>query len=148
MREFYTFLLCLVTFNSFASIKEKEIENKIPGHKLQLKQETFLTDTNGIVNAAAIVNVSLGSLVKICRTDGFTYSGKITEIEESTEFYKIYGSVLNVEDTQFGFVIAKGGVFAGAVVEKKNKKTYVLELSIPHKGYILILSSKYDEKIS
>jgi len=146
MRALYTLIFCLITFNSFASIKESEIE--IPGHKLQLKQETFLTDTNGIMNAAAIVNVTIGSSIKIYRTDGFVYSGKITEIEEGADFYKIYGFIHNVEDSQFGFVIAKGGVFAGAVVEKKNKKTYVLELSIPHKGYILMLSSKYDEKIS
>jgi hypothetical protein len=121
--------------------------DKIPGFKLQLAEETYLSDRNGVLSADQISRVELGRLVRIYRTDGFYYTGKVTAIEESDSTYKVYGDVNNVKNTHFGFVLAKGGVFAGAVVEIDNKQTYVVELSEVHKGFVLQLTTKYDKSI-
>jgi hypothetical protein len=112
---------------------------------LTLDQEYNITDNFGVVIPNQLVYVSAGATVKIKRVDGFVYTGKITEIEEADGSFKVYGQVDNVEDTFFGFSIAKGGVFAGAIVERANNKTYVLEFSLEHKGYIFLRTLKYDK---
>jgi hypothetical protein len=43
--------------------------------------------------------------------------------------------------------LAKGGILAGAVVERKNSKTYVLEFSENLKKFILVRSFKNDKVI-
>lgn len=117
----------------------------IPGFKLQLEEETYLTDKNGIVVPGQVIKVPIGKLIKIYRTDGFCYNGMITEIEEADTHYKVYGKINNVDDTTFGFVLAKGGNFAGAILERKNSKTYVLEFDMERKGFVFVLSTKYDK---
>lgn len=119
-----------------------------PGFKLQLAEETYLTDSNGVISPPQVAKAEIGRLVRIYRTDGFCYTGRITSIEESDEAYKVYGDINNVKNTHFGFVLAKGGIFAGGVVEIDNKKTYVAELSEAFKGYVLQLSNKYDKPSS
>ena len=118
---------------------------KVPGFKLQLAEETYLTDSYGVISPLQISKAELGRLVKIYRTDGFCYAGRVTSIEESDSAYKVYGEIHNVKNTHFGFVLAKGGVFAGAVVEIDSGKTYVAELSEAYKGFVLQLSNKYDK---
>jgi hypothetical protein len=130
---------------SLASTAGLVNETTPTGFKLQLETETYLTDTQGVASAKQMITVPVGKLVRIYRTDGFYYTGQVTEVEESDTHFKIYGKVLNVEDTQFGFVLAKGGVFAGAVVEKEKEKTYVLEFSEAHKGFVLVRSTKYNK---
>jgi hypothetical protein len=122
--------------------------DKVPGHKLELEQEILLTDLQGVAIPAQIVKASVGKLVKIYRTDGFIYSGKVTEIEESEGVFKIYGDVLNVPGVKFGFGLAKGGHFAGAVLDKENDSVYVLEFSDAHKGFVLKRAYKYDKTTS
>lgn len=126
----------------FCGIKEQDI---IPGLKLRLDNQLQITDKNGVVLPNQIIGATVGKLVSLYRTDGFKYDGQITEIEESAEYLKVYGKFLNVEDANFGFIIAKGGHFAGAIIEKKENKIYVLEFSATHKGFIFIRSFKHDK---
>jgi len=112
----------------------------VPGFKLKLNEELYFSDKNGLFLLDQVCNAEIGRQVKIYRTDGFCYSGRITEIEESETIYKVYGTVSNVDNTQFGFVMAKGGIFAGAVVEKTTGTTYVLELNEEAKGFVLVRS--------
>lgn len=126
----------------FSGIKEQDI---IPGLKLRLDAQLQVTDKNGVALPNQIVAATVGKLVTVYRTDGFKYDGQITEIEESSEYLKVYGKFLNVEDSSFGFVLAKGGHFAGAIVERKENKTYVLEFSAEHKGFIFVRSFKHDK---
>jgi hypothetical protein len=130
---------------ALASLTTEKPSIAVPGFKLQLDEESYLTDNHGVFNPKQIINTPIGRSIKIYRTDGFCYSGKITDIEESSDTYKIYGTVNNVKDSGFGFVLAKGGIFAGAVVEKSSSKTYTLEFSDVHKGFVLMLSSKYNK---
>ena len=113
------------------------------GISLKLDQELYLSDKNGVVQAGAIARATLGSLVKIYKTDGSYYEGNIKTIKEDNDSLEIQGSIINC-NASFGFKIAKGGVFVGAVVEHETKKTYVLEFSLPHKGYVLVYSTKYN----
>lgn len=112
----------------------------VPGFKLKLNEELYFSDKNGVFLLDQVCGAEIGRQVKIYRTDGFCYSGRITEIEESETIYKVYGTVSNVDNTQFGFVMAKGGIFAGAVVEKTAGTTYVLELDEHAKGFVLVRS--------
>jgi hypothetical protein len=114
---------------------------------LSLDQEHHITDSHGVVIPGQLVYAKTGATVSIKRTDGFVYVGKITDIQEEEGSFKVYGEMDNVENAFFGFSILKGGVFAGAIVEKTANKTYVLEFSLEHKGYIFLRSLKYDQVV-
>jgi hypothetical protein len=119
--------------------------DKQGGIKLQIDQEGWLSNKFGVMSAAQIANTYAGKQVIFCRPDGFCYQGKINSVEEDDNSYKIYGDLSNVDDAYFGFVLSKSGVFVGAVVEKKDNKTYVLEFSFEHKGFVLLRTLKYDK---
>ena len=136
-------LLLVIPQILFAGMSKNETE--VPGFKLQLEEEMFLTDQNGVAIPEQIIKVPIGKLVKIYRPDGFCYKGMVTEIEEGDSYYKVYGKINNVEQTSFGFVLAKGGNFAGAILEKNNSKTYVLEFDRIRKGFVFVFSTKYDK---
>ena len=135
-------LLLLLPSTGMAIAKEREV---IPGLKLRIEAQIQLTDKNGVAIPSQIIKAIVGQLATIYRTDGFKYDAQITEIEESDDQLKVYGKALNTEDTNFGFVMARGGHFAGAIVEKKDNKTYVLEFSEAHKGFIFVRSYKHDK---
>jgi hypothetical protein len=124
----------------------KAEEKIIPGLKLRIEGEVPLTDNNGVVIPSQVIKLEVGKLVSLYRTDLFCYKGQVTEIEESAEALKIYGKILNVPESRFGFILAKGGNFAGAVVEgDANNRVYVLEFSSTHKGFILTRNTKYEK---
>ena len=144
--------LAFTVQTSLGSLKTEEKTPpliKLPDlNKLKLNQEIFLTDTNGVVNPKTVMLLQVGDNVKVYRPDGTLYTGLVTETKEGDDTLQIFGKFNNVQDVSFGFVLAKGGVFAGAIVDTKNDKTYTLELSVPHKGYIFLYSFKYEKKIS
>jgi hypothetical protein len=111
--------------------------------KLKIDQELFLSDTNGVVKAAAIAKAAAGTMIKLYKTDGTFYTGIVNLVKEDNDSYEIQGSINNC-NASFGFKIAKGGTFIGAVVEHDVKKTYVLEFSLPHKGFVLVYNLKYN----
>ena len=118
-----------------------------PSYGPRLDVEHYLSDTTGTILPSQVIKSTIGDLIRIYRPDGFYYTGKITEIEEGDGIFKIYGQINNVEDAGFGFVLVKGGIFAGAVVERKTSKTYVLEFSENLKKFILVRSFKNDKVI-
>ena len=115
------------------------------GAKLQLQSEIHFTDTNGVAIVAAIASSEVGKNVKIYKTNKEYYTGIITSVTEDSTSLRVFGDILNVPNASFGFTLAKGGIFAGAVVEKDTNKTYVLELDSSYKGYILQLTNRYDK---
>jgi hypothetical protein len=126
--------------------REKVVE--VPGFRLQLNEETYLTDKMGVALPEQIINAPLGKLVKIYRTDGFCYEGTVTEIVEEAGLYKMYGKMNNIASARFGFVLAQGGKFAGAVLDDTNNEVYSLEFSKEHKGFVLKRNFKYDKVTS
>jgi hypothetical protein len=143
MKAIAAILLLLGAQTTDAGIKSEE--KIIPGLKLRIEGEVPLTDNNGVVIPSQIIKMQVGKLVSIYRTDSFCYRGQVTEIEESAETLKVYGQILNVPGSKFGFVMARGGQFAGAIIESKENKTYVLEFSLPHKGFIFMRSTKHEK---
>jgi hypothetical protein len=129
--------------NLFAGLVMDKNSNSVPGFKLELEEQVHLTDTAGVLIPKQLINAPVGKKVKIYRTDGFCYDGMVTAIEESDDVFKIYGTIYNNKDTQFGFVLAKGGIFAGAVVD--NDKVYAVEFSEALKGFILVRSYKHEK---
>jgi hypothetical protein len=126
----------------------KAEEQIIPGLKLRIDSECYLTDKNGVAIPEQIIGVAVGKLVALYRTDGFCYHGQVTEIEEGADFYKVYGKILNCEDSGFGFALHKGGFFSGAIRERQANITYVLEYSPAHKGFVFIRSYKHDKPLA
>lgn len=116
-------------------------------NKLKLNQEIQITDNLGIVNVKIVSLLQVGDYIKMYRPDGTLYKGRVNETKEEEGSLKIYGSIDNVQDCQFGFAFAKGGIFAGAIVEKKNDKVYALELNEVAKGFIFVFTTKYDKKL-
>lgn len=116
-------------------------------NKLKLNQEIALTDNLGIVNIKLVSLLQVGDYIKMYRPDGSLYTGRVTETIEEDNVLKIYGTIDNVSDCQFGFAFARGGIFAGAIVEKKNDKVYALELNEVAKGFIFVFTTKYDKKL-
>jgi hypothetical protein len=117
----------------------------ILSNQLELNPNQFLTDQNGVLILNQVITVPIGKSVKIYRPDGFCYTGKVTAIEEeNSNFFKIYGTIDNVEDCHFGITLAKGGIVAGAIVERTAKKTYVLEYQNEHKGFVFLFTTKYE----
>lgn len=142
--KFYWPAIVLLVHTTFAGLSTDKSQ-EVSGHKLTLTQEEYLTDKQGVAIPEQIAKAVVGKLVKIYRPDGFCYNGKITEIEESNDLLKVYGDVLNVESARFGFALAKGGKFAGAVLDKNSDTVYVLEFSAIHKGFVLKRSYRYDK---
>ena len=112
---------------------------------LELEQFIYLTDTTGVLSPLMVSKATAGRFIRIFKTDGTLYEGTVTSVEESDDIYKIYGQVNGQEDVRFGFVLAKGGIFAGALVDKKQQKTYIVQFSQAHKGYILVFTTFYDK---
>jgi hypothetical protein len=140
-------ILLLATKNSFATAKQ-EPKDIIPGlNQLKINPEISLTDNLGVVNPKLVSLLQVGDNIKMIRPDGTLYTGKITETQDSDDCFKVFGFVTNSEDTHFGFSMNKGGIFAGAIVEKKSDKVYALELSEAHRGYIFIYTTKYNKKL-
>jgi len=135
-------LFLLLPLQCVAGLKEDKLP---PGFKLRIAAQLELTDKNGVVIPAQVVKSEVGMLVTLSRPDGFRYDGQITEIEESDTYLKVYGKIFNVPETNFGFAMAKGGIFTGAVLEKQDNRTYVLEFSDAHKGFVFMRSYKHDK---
>jgi hypothetical protein len=137
-------LIPITTLGSF-----REIPNiRTPDlNKLKLNQEVYLSDTNGLINIKTVSLLQVGDNIRVYRPDGTLYTGIVTKTEESDGLLHIIGNINNKEDAQFGFVFAKGGHFAGAIVEKKNDRIYALELSEAHKGFVFLYTTKYDKKL-
>lgn len=145
--KFLTLVSLLFPITLLASAKEAP-KLIIPDvNKLKLNQEVALTDNLGIVNIKLVSLLQVGDYVKMYRPDGSLYSGRVTETIEEEGVLKIYGSIDNVPDCQFGFAFAKGGIFAGAIVEKKTDKVYALELNEIAKGFIFVFTTKYNKKL-
>jgi hypothetical protein len=123
-------ILITLTFVSLAAIP-------LPEFRFKIDLEKPLTDTLGVAAPSLIAGSQVGDNIIIFRPDKVCYKGRVTSIEEGPDILKVYGDVYDKDGgTSFGFVMAKGGVFAGAIVDKKNNKVHVLEFSPEHKGYI------------
>jgi hypothetical protein len=132
-----------VVFNlCFSGNLNAGLKNNI--NTLNLNIYKYLSDNTGVIQPQLVAAVNVGDLVKFSRADLFEYSGRITEIEETPEGLKIYG-VTEDAQTHFGFALIKGGIFAGAVVDKKETEVHTLEFSLPHKGYILLKNAKHNK---
>lgn len=141
-----TTVLCLALVDSvFGGANLDLKQSSVPGFKLQIDQEAYFTDIHGKADPSIIAHTPIGKAVKIYRTDGFCYVGTVTEIEDSETHFKIYGTINNVPTGRFGFVLAKGGIFAGAIVEEEKEQTYVLEYSPAHKGYVFFRTTRYNK---
>jgi hypothetical protein len=116
--------------------------------KLSLDQEHFISDKNGVFIPEEIIKLTAGDLIKMYLPDGTCLTGTITKSEfVSKERYECYGESTSHKNANFGFIMAREGIFAGALVMKDTNITYRLWLSVPHKGYILVKDSTPDLNI-
>lgn len=106
---------------------------------LKLNQEIFVTDKNGVANPNIIINLNVGDTIRIYLPDGKSYSGIVKSTESiNDEQFKFFGELYGEEKIGFGFALAKGGIFAGAIVFKETFEIYTLEFDKESKGYIFL----------
>lgn len=119
---------------------QKNDEPKAP-FSLRLDQETYLSDKVGILNPNTIITLKPGMSIIVYLSDGTELKGlvKETSIENGTIF-KVYGDIQNKNNTGFGFVLTKEGVFAGAVVMRDSQMTFTVKYSEAHNGHVLLLT--------
>jgi len=130
-------MLCMLTLPTYATFQKKE-ESNVP-FKLQLEQETYLSDKNGVLYANSILKLIPSSSIILYLPDGTEIKGMIKEVQiDNNEKISVYGDVTNKQNTGFGFILNSKGVFAGAVVFRDTEITYTVQYSVPHKGYILL----------
>jgi hypothetical protein len=113
--------------------------------KIQLNPETALTLSTGIVIPKAVIDAEVGQFISIYLMDGTCYKGEITEVQAKDDVLKVYGKSTSHEEVYFGFAINSKGTFGGAIVDKKNHKTYGLEFSPEVKGYVFLFTNKYNK---
>lgn len=112
-------------------------EDQKPPFSLKLDQETFATDTKGVANPTTIIGLKPGNAVRIYFTDGTYFTALVKETTmHSDGVFKVFGEMINPENTGFGFVLTKDGVFAGAVVQRGPNIVHQLLYDEDAKGYI------------
>jgi hypothetical protein len=130
-------ILPIIMLLSSSTNKAEDI--KIP--VLELNQEKYVTDTNGVANPSSIIRLLPSNTIKIYLPDGTELKGVVTKIEEiNKEVFKVFGDIQNKTNTGFGFVLAKDGIFAGAIVFRDEDITYTLKYSESAKGFIFVKS--------
>lgn len=131
-------LLALIPMMIMQSAQKAD-EQKQP-FALKLDQETYLTDTQGVANPSTIIRLMPGNMVRIYLTDGTFFTAMVKETTMQSEgVFKAYGEMLTPKNSGFGFVMSRDGVFAGAIVSRDDNKTYKLQYSEPHQGYVFLL---------
>ena len=133
-------LLSLAASTCFGGAKIAEIP-KQPFSSLKLDQETYLTDTNGILNPKMLLGLIPSNQVRIYLTDGTVLNGLVKETEIiNNETYKVFGDITNKNNAGFGFVMTKDGIFAGAVVFRDTDETFTVKYSEEAKSFTLVKS--------
>jgi hypothetical protein len=106
---------------------------------LKLDQETFLTDKNGVFIANNVLKLIPGNAIKIYLTDGTELNGLVKSTELlNGQVFKVFGEIVNKNNTGFGFVLTKDAIFAGAVVFRDSNVTYAIAYDELRKGFTLV----------
>lgn len=113
---------------------------------LDLQRKQLTTPTN-IVVAASVATLQVGDYIQMSSSDNKNFTGRVTKIEESPEFVKIYGSIFEHKDTMFGFMMQKGGEFQGCITDENQTIWYVMELDLNVKGYVFYKKIKFNKTI-
>ena len=133
-------VISLLTCSCFAGAKIGEIP-KQPFSSIKIDQETYITDTNGVLNPKMLLGLIPSNLVKIYLIDGTVLNGIVKETENfNNEMFKVFGEITNKKNAGFGFVLTKEGVFAGAVVFRDTDETHTVKYSEELKEFILVKS--------
>ena len=129
----------LILLALLASSIAKQAQPELPKYpQLKLDQESYLTDTQGVLNPQVIISLRPGDNIRIYLTDGTLFQGLVKETSlTDNSVFKVFGDISSHKNTGFGFCITKDGIFAGAVVQRDQEIQHTVTESVPHKGYIL-----------
>lgn len=114
---------------------------------LEISTITHLTSTTGVVIPEAVVDAKVGQRVCLYLPNGTCFKGVITEAAADNNILKVYGKAFSHEEVYFGFGITTKGVLGGAIVDRKNKRSYGIEFNVDVKGYIFMYTNQYDKQI-
>jgi len=132
-------IVLLYTTSVFAGVKNDNPQE--PFTSLKLDQEVYITDTVGILNPKMIINLVPSNNIKIFLGDGTVLTGIVKETTmQNGEHFKVFGEITNKENSGFGFVLTKDGIFAGAVVFRNTDENFTVKYSEGAKGYVFIKS--------
>jgi len=138
--------LILTTFG-YAGLNKDQPTVLVP--TLSLDQERMCTDEIGRLNPNVILSLRVGETIKIVLNDKTVLNGTVKNLEifsnKEVEYMKVFGDITNKNNTGFGFVLTKTGVFAGAVVHRDEDITYTVKQNKVDGEYYLIRSLKTKE---
>lgn len=113
---------------------------------IDLQRKQLTTPTN-IVVPASVVTLQVGDYIQMSSSDDKIFTGRVTKIEESPDSIKIYGNIFEHNDTMFGFMMLKEGVFQGCITDKDQTIWYIMELDLNVKGYVFYKKIKFNKTI-
>ena len=106
---------------------------------LSLDQQHQLSTTNGILNPNEIIKLQPTDQIVVYLPNGSKFTGIVTKSEfKNKDQFEVFGEMHSHENTGFGFVLTKSGVFAGAIVMRNTDTIYNITYSPESNGYVLI----------
>jgi hypothetical protein len=116
--------------------------------KLTLGQEQQLSTNTGILNPNVIIRLKPEDNIVVYLPNGSKFSGKITKTEfKNKDYFEVFGEMHSHQNTGFGFVLTRDGVFAGAVVLRNTNTVYAITYSPEANGYILVKRLFFDKTL-
>lgn len=129
-------IIALLPFLILSPISTNKENNSFA---LKVDQETYITDTNGVLIPTSILNLIPSNQIRIYLTDGTLLTGIVKSVDiEDKKIFKVFGELNNKENSGFGFVLTRDGIFAGAVVFRNQDVSYEATFSESLKQYILV----------
>ena len=136
--KFIALTSAIIAIPVFAGLKTETPKQPF---SLKIDQETSISSTTGVLIPNTIISLVPSSAIKVYLTDGTLLTGIVKETSMvNNENFKVYGEITNKENTGFGFVLTKEGIFAGAIVFRDRQEVYTVKFSEEADGYILIRS--------
>jgi len=106
---------------------------------LSLDQQHQISTNGGILNPGEIIKLKANDCIVVYLPDGTKFSGMITNTEfKNKDHFECFGEMHSHNNTGFGFILTRDGVFAGAIVVRNTDTIFNITYSKEANGYILI----------
>ena len=108
------------------------------GPRLTIDQEHLISNEQGLLLPNEIIKLKAGDVIKLYFSNGAFLTAVVkTSQFQTPDKFECYGESITHENTGFGFVLTKDGVFAGAVVMRNSDVIYKIQYSSQLNGFML-----------
>lgn len=107
--------------------------------KKDIKNQINITTDKGIIDPNLVLNLEPENNIKIVTVDNNIFNCVVKTVKyENNTTCKIFGDVMNRENSAFGFAISKNGSFAGAIMFKNEDYLYLVEYLDQNQGFVFV----------